>query len=240
MITNFNKGAKTIQWKKNSLSKNWSGTTRYVHAKAWSWIFLFYTIYNKHHHKVKGGRKPDSPFPSECNDPQNHRGKWKQVRTKISISASSHVRGLCPLCLFRLHSTSSLLRVYYVPSPEETKQWAKQTYYSELPHDPSVTESHPAYRTQRTHTYHCQPVEQWLQPQAKVYSWRIFQSTWSSWKSSRKILEPQNRKHQRGNPHILWIRSQAHKEEDVTETKSGPEPSKFTTFLNPKLHLNFS
>lgn len=149
-------------------------------------------------------------------------GGWKQVRTKICFSFITCERSLSPLHLFCCHSASSLLRVYYAPSPGETKWLAKHTR-TLLSFLRTRHSQNPIQRTEHgTHTYRCQPVEQWLQPQATVYSWRTFQSTWSSWKPSREIL---NRKEQRrGNPHVLQVRTEAHKEGEVTETKDQSLP----------------
>lgn len=141
----------------------------------------------------------ESSFQSHCNDPQNYRRKWKQVRTKSSISAfttcerslsSSFIQPSFnklltkdPLCtktwgcktasktdtdhpeLFFLFLRARAQR--HSPQEHPPRGLVPHNLSFLMTHNPTVPSS---TEDQELNTYHCQPVEQWLQPQAMVYS----------------------------------------------------------------------
>lgn len=92
---------------------------------------------------------------------------------------------------------------------------------SELPQDPSLAESHPAYRTWNSYL----PLPT-CGAMASASGHGVFLKNLSvnlvQLKTKREIL---NRKEQRrGNPHVLQVRTEAHKEGEVTETKDQSLP----------------
>ena len=123
-----------------------------------------------------GGQKAHSG--ATVMTPKITQGKRNQSKQKSHFQHSPHMKNLSSFHLFSFHSTSY---IHYAPNPGEIKWRTKQT---QTILNFLMTSSH-RIPSSTQDTYRCQPAEQWFQPQAKVYSWRIFQSTWSSWKPNR-------------------------------------------------------